>query len=204
MYINELTQGIFVLHTDIRYELWKEGKEVPAILTDEYLASIGYPEIYRVAVPFNIITEKLVDLPPVKNANGQWEIPTTVETLDPGTICNNARRNLFAITPEITEVLEQSGLSINLAAELEVKRVKFLWEEASGFEAKYLTATVVGLVTRGVIQGKPKCVAVQAWVDALWTEYYSRTASGSENLDFSSMGAPPYTVPELVAELATI
>ena len=69
-------------------------------------------------------------------------------------------------------------------------------------ESQAISATVAGLVTRGVIQSKPKCMAVQAWVDALWAEYYVRKASGSDDMNFASVGAMPYTVPELAAELA--
>jgi len=88
MWINEQTKGVFILHTDIRYECWKEGKQLPGILTDEVLAENGYALVTQVPVPFDWITEKLVARAPVKNDTG-WTQTFDVVPLDAVTIANN-------------------------------------------------------------------------------------------------------------------
>jgi hypothetical protein len=48
-------------------------------------------------------------------------------------------------------------------------------------------------------------LAVSAWSSAVWDDYYARkalvTVSSVDNLDFSSHGPMPHSVPELRAEL---
>ena len=60
-------------------------------------------------------------------------------------------------------------------------------------------------MTIGVLQQKPKALAVSAWSQAVWTEYYIRkaavTATSTDSHDFTSFGPMPYGVPELQAEL---
>jgi len=200
MWINVQTKGTFVLHTDIRYELWKSGQEAPGVLTDEYLATVGYQPITKVPAPYNPVTEELISQPPTQNADGQWEIVQVPAPLDPAIVANNCHW-ITKLTPEITAILQAAGFYDRIAVEVETRRIQALWTYASQFESNAITATVAGLVTRGVIQNKPKALAVQAWVDAIWAEYYARKASGSDNIDFTTVGTCPHTVPELVAEL---
>ena len=106
MWINEQTQGVFVLHTDIRYECWKGGKELPGILTDEVLAANGYAVVTQVPVPFDWITQKLVARPPVKGDTG-WTQEFDIVGLDPATIANNQN---------MVEVQRVNGIKAQLAA----------------------------------------------------------------------------------------
>lgn len=89
MWINEKTLGIFILHSDIRYELWKEGKEAPAILEDAWLAANGYPTLTPVKPTFDPITHKAVPLSPEKSSQGEWILPHVLEALDPIIVANN-------------------------------------------------------------------------------------------------------------------
>lgn len=88
MWINEKTGGTFVLHTDIRYECWKQGIELPAILTDEVLAENGYAVIECIYPAFDEITQKLQPKAPVKTDAG-WVLEHEVIELDPAIIENN-------------------------------------------------------------------------------------------------------------------
>ena len=81
-------------------------------------------------------------------------------------------------------------------------RISKLWQAAHDYEYAQISGSAIGLLTMGAMQAKPKCLAVRAWIDAIWAEYYSRKSSGSDNFDFSSVGPCPYTVPELSAELS--
>lgn len=84
---------------------------------------------------------------------------------------------------------------------LEEERVGALWQAAHDLEYGSISGSAIGLITMGVLQGKPKCLAVQGWIKALWTEYYARKAGTSTDCNFSMLGACPYSVPELMVEL---
>lgn len=106
MWINEQTQGVFKLHSDIRYECWKDGKELPGILTDEILADNGYAVINQIVPSFDWITQKLVEQAPVKGDNG-WTQSFNVVELDSTTIANNQN---------IVEVQRVSMINAQIAA----------------------------------------------------------------------------------------
>ncbi len=81
------------------------------------------------------------------------------------------------------------------------ERTAKLWQAAHDFEYAAVSGSAIGLLAIGVLQGKPKCGAVQMWLKSIWTLYYTRKASGSTDLDFTPVGACPHSVPELMAEL---
>ena len=84
-------------------------------------------------------------------------------------------------------------------------KIERLWAAADTYTSGYISGVAIGLLTIGVMQGKPKALAVSAWSSAVWDDYYTRktlvTASSVETLDFSSHGPMPYSVPELRGEL---
>ena len=90
------------------------------------------------------------------------------------------------------------------AATIEAK-IGRLWAAADAYTSSYISGVAVGLLTIGVMQGKPKALAVSAWSSAVWDDYYARkalvTVSSVDNLDFSSHGPMPHSVSELRAEL---
>ena len=94
MYINEQTLGTFVLHTDIRYECWKEGKELPGILDDDFLAANGYALVTDVKPVFDPITQGLTPQAPVKGEDGKWTRGYDVVELDPAIVANNRNKIL--------------------------------------------------------------------------------------------------------------
>lgn len=86
-------------------------------------------------------------------------------------------------------------------AAIDAGRVAALWQAAHDIEFNAISGSAVGLIVLGVMQGKPKCMAVQLWIKSLWSLYYERKASGSKETDFSRVGGCPHSVPELMAEL---
>ena len=88
-----------------------------------------------------------------------------------------------------------------LAAQKEAQRIASLWQAAHDYEYAQVSGSAIGLLAMGVMQGKPKCTAVQNWIKSIWDAYYVRKANGSTDTDYSFAGACPYTVPELMAEL---
>lgn len=117
MWINEQTLGEFVLHADIRYELWKAGKEAPGVLTDEYLAANGYPVLTPVQPPYDPMVERLAPRTGSKNGD-KWEKHFDVIPLDAATIANNQN---------IKAVQEQSVVLAQLQ-QIDIKSIRALRE----------------------------------------------------------------------------
>lgn len=84
---------------------------------------------------------------------------------------------------------------------IESNRIADLWQGAHDYEFVAISGSAVGLVTIGVLQAKPKCLAVQNWIKSIWVEYYTRKAGTSTDNDYSVCGPCPHSVPELMAEL---
>jgi hypothetical protein len=84
-------------------------------------------------------------------------------------------------------------------------KIEQLWSAADRHINSYISGVAVGLLTIGVIQQKPKALAITLWSQAVWNEYYVRKAAVTFDsvldLDFSSFGPMPHSVPELQAEV---
>lgn len=84
----------------------------------------------------------------------------------------------------------------------EPERIARLWQAAHDLEYAAISGSAIGLITMGVLGGKPKCLAVQGWIKDIWTEYYARKAGTSTDCDFATVaGLCPHSVPELMVEL---
>lgn len=83
----------------------------------------------------------------------------------------------------------------------EPARIAALWQAAHDYEYAQISGSAIGLLAMGVMQSKPKCLAVQAWIKTIWTEYYTRKAGTTTDTDYSVVGVSPYSVPELMTEL---
>ena len=92
-------------------------------------------------------------------------------------------------------------LAYRKADAVEEGRIAKLWQAAHEYEFAQVSGSAIGLLAMGVMQGKPKCFAVQMWIKGIWTLYYTRKASGDRSTDFSSCGNCPHSVPELMEEL---
>lgn len=84
-------------------------------------------------------------------------------------------------------------------------KVKSLWESADKYVAEYISGVAIGILTIGVVKKMPKALNVLSWSKAIWSEYYIRkaqiTPTSTLDLDFSSFGPIPHTVPELQQEI---
>lgn len=86
------------------------------------------------------------------------------------------------------------------------REIERLWQAATDYEFQFISGSAIGLVTAGVIQGKPKCMAVAAWQSDIWDAYYAakaRVNAGDRGVrvNFEQFGTIPYTVPELKEEI---
>lgn len=87
-------------------------------------------------------------------------------------------------------------------------KIADLWASADAFINTEINGVGLCLLSAGVQQQNPKALAVAAWCDSIWAEYYVRkgliTAENSVSNDFSSFGSKPYTVLELREEVASL
>lgn len=136
---------------------------------------------------YDPITQTVREALPIRNASGQHEQVWEVVELDAETIAANRATKEAADTAAIAAKIDS------------------LWRAADQYISDYISGVAIGLLTIGVLQQKPKALAVTAWTQAVWAEYYVRktgvTATSDLNLDYSGFGAMPYSVPELQAEI---
>ncbi len=104
--------------------------------------------------------------------------------------------------PEI-EAYEAAKLETNAA--IVDANINKLWQAADAYVTNFISGLAIGVLTIGVIQNKPKALAVRAWSAEVWGEYYIRkaaiTATSTLDTDFSTFGPIPYSVRELQSEL---
>ncbi len=89
-----------------------------------------------------------------------------------------------------------------------LKKNADLWRAADAYIYSTINGVALSILSLGVSQAKPKALAVAAWCDSVWVEYYTRKAGISAdtepNLDFSNLGDKPYSVLELREEVADL
>ena len=94
---------------------------------------------------------------------------------------------------------------LTLPVEPVSEKIEALWQAADRYVTGYISGVAIGILTIGVVQEKPKALAVTAWSSSIWAEYYVRkdmiTAGSEVSHDFSSFGPIPYSVPELQEEI---
>ncbi len=79
-----------------------------------------------------------------------------------------------------------------------------LWQSATAYQEQFISGAAVGLLVIGVLQQKPKALAVMQWVQTVWNLYYVRKAmlpTAPPDVSFSIVGPMPYSVPELQTEI---
>lgn len=129
------------------------------------------------------ITQYVRELAPVLTVLGHYEQAYEVVTLDAETVAMNQAAEAERI------------------AGIEASRIAALWQSAHDYEYAQVSGSAIGLLAIGVMQAKPKCLAVQGWIRSIWTEYYLRKSGTSTDYSFAVIGACPHSVPELMVEL---
>jgi hypothetical protein len=181
MYINLKTLEICSEH-DVRAQNPLTTFPVPFALPDGYATVIPQP------IPdFDKTTQAVKQAPPTQNDQGLWE----------------QRWAVLELTPQ--QVSERELAKADAEAKTVADKIEALWAAADRYTSGYISGVAIGILTIGVMQQKPKAMAVSAWSSSIWTEYYARkalvTATGTDDHDFSGFGPIPYSVPELQAEV---
>lgn len=182
MYINSLTQQYPISEQDIRHNNPNTSFSNP----------FNPPEEYQVVFPaprpdYNSISQFVREIVPELTVLGNYEQRFEVLDLDAEQVAAN-----------------QANADAQQAKCI-AEKIDALWRAADSYVSGYISGVAIGILTIGVIQQLPKALAVTAWSSSVWAEYYTRkalvTAESVDDLDFSTMGAMPYSVPELQVEL---
>lgn len=156
----------------------------PIVIDTETYGFYGYAPVFDVPTPvYDKYTQKVSIGTPKLTDKGIYE-----QTWD--------------VMPLEGEELANAGLLKTQEEEQANKtRISQLWQAATDYEQKYISGSAISLVTLGVINNKPKAKAVQEWINLIWQVYYTRKAELANNdLDFSSVGPCPHSIPELMSE----
>lgn len=184
MLINSQTRKVYQAHYEVRQDF--PNTSLPADLTNEVLAAIGVFPLMGSEPAYNPISRAITEQEAVEIAGvwtRQWEI--------------------VDLTPEQTAI-NQAAKDLADSQRVQAK-VEALWAATDRYVTGYISGVAIGILTIGVLQQKPKALAVTSWSSAIWAEYYTRksliTLTSQDNHDFSSFGPMPYSVPELQEEV---
>lgn len=135
-----------------------------------------------------------------RDADGKWRAVEDNSTLERFGL---SREDFPDATPP--ELPVDTPVSAEQADALVATKIEGLWQAADRYTSSYISGVAVGILTLGVLQQKPKALAVTAWSSAIWAEYYARkalvTVDSQDNHDFTGFGPMPHSVPELQAEI---
>jgi len=99
---------------------------------------------------------------------------------------------------------EQAYLALYIPQQ-KADNLESLWQEATKYQESFISGAAIGLLTMGVIQNKPKSLAVMAWINSIWNGHYypqrELVTHEYQGYDFTVCGTIPYSVPELTAEV---
>jgi len=157
----------------------------PAQLSPSDLAAYGVAIVVVKGQPaYDPLTQSVIEAQPAYNAaKQQWE----------------QQWSIVALTAD------QRATRLAADAAAVAAKQDALWRAADAYTSGFISGVAVGLLTIGVIQGKPKALAVTAWSSSVWDAYYQRkalvTATSVDDHDFAGLGPIPHSVPDLRAEL---
>ena len=184
MWINEASLKTYEFLHELRADI---NASLPEILTDEILADIGVKPVALVEPQYDHIAQAAIEVAPMQ-IEGAWVQQWQIVDLPPEQIAANQ---------DAKEAAD---------ARLIAEKIEALWQAADRYTSGYISGVAIGILTIGVMQQKPKALAVTAWSSAIWSEYYVRkalvTVNSVDNHDFSSFGPIPHSVPELQMEAA--
>lgn len=188
-YIQINHQNEFQRHIDNVLQHWDENNYCTpaALIKDGKAEQFRVVEMVEVEPPhYDPMTQSLTEGDPVL-VEGVWTQQWQVTDLSPEQIAVNQATKAAA------------------DAQLVADKIEALWQAADRYTSSYISGVAIGILTIGVMQQKPKAIAVTAWSSSIWAEYYARkslvTAASEDNHDFNSFGPIPYSVPELQAEV---
>ncbi len=184
MYINSVTKDRYVSQLEIRFAI----SSVPLVpeLTLEMLENVGVFPLVGVEPEYDSITQALVEIE-AEEVSGVWTRKWEIVTLPEEQVLIN----------EANKLIEDE--------KIRARKIEALWAATDKYVTGYISGVAFSILAIGVMQAKPKALAVAAWSSTIWTEYYVRkadiTLESIDNYDFTSFGAIPHSIPELQIEI---
>lgn len=184
MFINSVTKKVYESFLEIRFD-------VPILplsfeFNEENLATVGIFPISENKPEYDPVSQYLTE----EEANLEGTTWTKQWTIN-------------QVTPEQL-ILNQNALELANSKKI-ASKIESLWAAADRYVTSYISGVAFSILAVGVMQGKPKALAVAGWNQAIWTEYYVRkadiTLESIDNYDFTSFGAIPHSIPELQIEI---
>lgn len=141
----------------------------------------------------------------------QWPNPEGA-ILHANHFCKPANYSRFAAeVSRRTEVIRSDSGTMTAAEVLAIcptvldAKYTALWSQAHNYEQRNISGVGLSILSLGVAQNKPKALAVAGWTQQLWGLYYQCkaqiTLETTPDCPFDTVGAMPYSVPELSAEV---
>lgn len=182
MYINTITNQYPVTEQEIK-NLYPNTS-----FSAVFVAPDNWKYVFAVPKPaYNAISQTVVEVTPALSSKGNYEQVWKIVDLS----AEQTAANQLEATKQTSDKI--------------ANKIDLLWKAANSYTSAYISGVAIGILTLGVLQQKPKALAVSAWSSSVWDMYYARkalvTANSIDDLDFSSAGAMPFTVPELKAEI---
>lgn len=179
------------VYTENEFRSLHKDTSFPTIIN---YAEFGYAVVFPAPQPeYDAVIQRAQAIAPVLTVKGTWE--QRWEVVDVYTDYTDEQGVLH------TKAAQEAAVVAERFAVSEVARIAGLWQAAHDYEYAQISGSAIGLVTLGVIQATPKCLAVQSWIKSIWTAYYLRKESGSTDANFEMAGLCPHSVPELMTEL---
>lgn len=173
MWVDPTTRKVFRLFSEIRAAFPQTSFHEP--ISDDEIASVGLLPLQESSWIGDPSRERPVEVLP-SIIDGKW-----------------------------VQQWRSEPLSEEEVKEAQAKRIDALWRAADSYVSNNISGAAIGIMTIGVLSQRPKALAVTKWVSQVWDEYYRRKALvesvAVDDLDFSSFGQMPFSVPELREEL---
>lgn len=151
MYINAQTFKIYTSHSDARADF--PLTSLPPMLTDEMLEELGVYSVKQTVPTYNPITHTVLEIAPAMSIEGHYEQQWEIVELEPEQI---------AINQEKKQSDEAAAIQ---------NKIESLWSAADKYTSSFISGVAIGILTIGVLQQKPKALAISSWSSSIWEEY---------------------------------
>ena len=108
---------------------------------------------------------------------------------------------------EMTEE-EKTALDTNILQQYMADKIFDLWSSTDEYNKKFFSGGIYSRILEMKLNGEQRAIDCEAWIDALWHDYYTRKyflsikttveEVDTISMDFTNNGNPPYTVAELL------
>ena len=148
----------------------------------------------------------------VNKLDGYSEVEWIRDPADTDTF-RNVDRKYWKLNATETDILEMSQEEKDTVDSIELqecvnKRIDDLWNSCYEYQNSFFNEPIWTKIGQMQMAGDPRALEIDAWINGLWNEYYTRRymiyratdldSACSISTNFSDFGEPPYRVYELL------